>query len=498
MILTFFFHVCAAPDRSQIDSAVKVLANIGCVDISNVERDGGDGVATRLGRAVSKLPLGVRYAKMLLVAAQAGVLDYAIVLVAILSEDSPFASNAEDAENDENDVADDNDEDDNLDNVDKNLAKEKERRNAKKSKKWNHRGGDLLATMLAVGAYTYAGRGAGGSSESLASRKFCEENGLNYTIMSRIQRMRSHLASISKNRLGSAAGVAATTGGFSFKMTPPNKLQERLLIQAVVSGLLDHVAVLAPPGSMSGKNNSSLRSAYILCTAAVNEPLFLDRTSTVYTRDYRQLPRWVCYDSIIRKTTKDGTPIAVMKNLTPIEASWLGDVAKGTQLLSYGEPLASPAPVYDSVHDAVLCSVATKFGSHGFEIPPAKLVMYDVLHIRAGKQVAGFQADDSFRWFARFLLEGKVFPELEALELNDSPALITRRSPLAKVNLFVGALSSVGVDSARALRKHWAEDNEKFLFKQLKQWIKVDFQNSAKKLWIETVRRNVTQFNASK
>ncbi|OEU09473.1 P-loop containing nucleoside triphosphate hydrolase protein, partial [Fragilariopsis cylindrus CCMP1102] len=73
------------PDKSQIEAAVKLLANIGCVDISNMERDGGDGAVTKLGKAVSKLPLGVRYAKILLVAAQAGILDYAIVVVAILS-----------------------------------------------------------------------------------------------------------------------------------------------------------------------------------------------------------------------------------------------------------------------------------------------------------------------------------------------------------------------------------------------------------------------------
>lgn len=39
---------------------MKLLANIGCVDISNMERDGGDGAVTKLGKAVSKLPLGVR------------------------------------------------------------------------------------------------------------------------------------------------------------------------------------------------------------------------------------------------------------------------------------------------------------------------------------------------------------------------------------------------------------------------------------------------------
>jgi ATP-dependent RNA helicase DHX37/DHR1 len=428
---------------------------------------------------------------MLLVAAQAGVLDYAIVLVAVLSEASPFSHHSE--ESDDALDSKSKDEDESLDTIDKNLLKEEAKADSKRSKKWNHRGGDVLAAMLAVGAYTYAGRGAGGSSENLAHRSFCNENGLNYTIMTRIQRMRSHLATIAKNRLGSASGVAAMTGGFSYKMTPPNKLQERLLMQTIASGLLDHVAVLAPAGTMSG-NDPNMRSAYMLCTSASSEPLFLDRTSTVYSRAYRQLPRWVCYDSILRKTTKDGTPIAVMKNITPIEASWLGDVAKGTQLLTFCAPLPSPPPIYDAGEDAILCSVATKFGSHGWEIPPVKRVLYDVLQGSMGKQAAGFHADDSYRWFARFLLEGKVFPELEELELNDAPALITRRSPLAKVNLLVGALCNAGVDSARALRKHWAETNDKFLFKHLKQWIKVDHQEMAKKLWIETVQSNIKQF----
>ena len=48
---------------------------------------------------MSKLPLGVRYGKMLLVAAQANVLDYAIALVAVLSESTPFAHNTEEIDN---------------------------------------------------------------------------------------------------------------------------------------------------------------------------------------------------------------------------------------------------------------------------------------------------------------------------------------------------------------------------------------------------------------
>ena len=72
------------PDKSQLNAAVKLLSNIGCVDSSRAETHGGDGTITRLGAAVAKLPLGVRYGKMLIVAAQAGVLDYAVAVVAAL------------------------------------------------------------------------------------------------------------------------------------------------------------------------------------------------------------------------------------------------------------------------------------------------------------------------------------------------------------------------------------------------------------------------------
>lgn len=78
---------------------------------------------------------------------------------------------------------------------------------------WRHNAGDVLATMLAVGAYAYAGRGGGGASARAACRKFCLENGLNAVIMKRIQKMRIDLARLSKVRLGNAESVAARTGG---------------------------------------------------------------------------------------------------------------------------------------------------------------------------------------------------------------------------------------------------------------------------------------------
>lgn len=480
------------PKKSQVDAAVKLLADIGCVELSNVEVDGGDGQVTRLGRAVAKLPLGVRYGKILLVAAQAGVLDYAIAMVATLSEQSPFLHNGQTNITDEKGV---NDSDSDSSDEDNETSVQPVKR---KKHHWTHKNGDVFAAMLALGAYTFAGRGAGGASEKAACKRFCEENALNSAVMERIQKMRIHLARLSKIRLSIAEGVAAKTGGILSSMPPPNKLQERLLAQSIASGLLDNVAMLAPLGSIPGEHPFSLRSAYLSCSLSSKEPLCMDRNSVVYSRDSRRLPQWVCFDTLIRKTLKDGTSVAVMKNVTPIDASWLGSLAGGSRLLSIGDPLPSPVPVYDTEKDAVMCSVTTKFGDNGWEIPSIKAELFDALQAPGVKQSSHFLVDDSFRWFARFLFEGKVLPELAALEdmLNDNPTIITLRTPISKVALLVSALSGAGIDSAAALRKHWAEIDNKFLFKHLKSWVKAERVADAKTLWVETVKQHVKVWNS--
>jgi hypothetical protein len=86
-------------------------------------------------------------------------------------------------------------------------------------------------------------------------------------------KMRLHLAGLAKARLASAGGVAARTGGIISSMRPPNKLEENLLCQAICSGLLDNVAMIAPPGYLSGNHPFGFRSAYISCS--LKEPLFM-------------------------------------------------------------------------------------------------------------------------------------------------------------------------------------------------------------------------------
>lgn len=303
--------------------------------------------------------------------------------------------------------------------------------------------------------------------------------------------MRLHLCKLAKTRLPSAGGMAAEEGTFVPSMPPPKKLQERLLKQAIASGLLDNIARRAPPGTLPTEFSGIPRSAYISGNSNLTEPLYIDNSSTVHSKR----PEWVCYDSIVRKKKRDGTSITTMQKVTPIDPDGLAMILHGSNLLLLGSPLGNPLPRYDREKDAIQCAVESKFGSHGWEIPPLYVEMYDAINKENGSKSRSSAVieDDSFRWFARMLLEGKVLSELASLPqlLNDEPSIITRRQLVKKVSLFVSALSDAGVDSAAALRKHWAEKDDKFLFKMLKPWVKSGSAADVKRLWIAAVKKNV-------
>ena len=205
--------------------------------------------------------------------------------------------------------------------------------------------------------------------------------------------------------------------------------------QAIASGLLDNIARRAPPGLLPAEFSGIPRSAYICGNSLLKEPLFIDNNSTMHSKR----PEWVCFDSIVRKTKKDGTTVATMQKVTPIDAEWIAGVCQGSNLITLGSPLTNPAPRYAKEKDSIQCLVETKFGGHGWEIPPCYLDMYDLLQKQSSsgqlKQSSAIIKDDSFRWFARYLLEGRVLPELSSFlpMLNDEPAIITLRKPMKKI-----------------------------------------------------------------
>lgn len=87
------------PDAAGLRSAAILLANLGAtVGRGNIGSGGDDrggegdgtGEITAVGKALALLPVGARYAKMLLLAVQGGLLAHAAALVAMLTEGDPF------------------------------------------------------------------------------------------------------------------------------------------------------------------------------------------------------------------------------------------------------------------------------------------------------------------------------------------------------------------------------------------------------------------------
>ena len=488
------FPFPTAPDTSQLQAAMRLLDNIGCLDTSKIEINGGDGDITPIGTAIAKLPIGVRYGKMLLVAAQAGVLDYGILMVSVLSESSPFTNGASEHLNDDDNDA-EYDSLDDLDDVDRNLAKKQEEleKKARRRHRWSCKGGDLIAAVYASFAFLWAGKGAGGYTENLACKRFCEENGLNFVVMERIKKMSIHLARLAQQRLGKAEGSAAQLGKIIPKRPKNNKernLHERYLSQAISSGLLDNVARISTQGRLGNNGTNFPRTAYISCRSAIGEPLFIDKKSVIFSRDHRQLPEWICYDSIIRKTTKKGDTISMMTNCTPVNSEWLGAIANGSKLVSLGEPTAIPTPKYDKERDEIMCSVVTKYGDHGWVLTPVEVVMNQVFQ-HGRKQSSLIVGDDHYRWFARKLLEGTVLEELKSFKsmLNDNPVLITRRKLVSKVVLLVSSLAENDIDSLSKLIHHWSSKDKKYLYKDVKKWVKDDRLTEFKQLWKDTIKK---------
>lgn len=256
---------------------------------------------------------------------------------------------------------------------------------------------------------------------------------------------------------------------------------------------MDHVARRTPQARLGPNGAAIPRSAYFSCKSNIVEPLFIDMNSVLFSRDPRQLPEWVCYDSLVRKETKDGSSISTMKNVTPIDPQWLGALSLGCKLMTLGETLDIPVPKYDANRDSIMCSVVTKFGDQGWILPPIQVRMQEALQ-NGSKQLI---PDDQYRWFARYLLEGKVFQQLKGLKdlLNEDPSIITRKKASSKISLLLSSLITHEISSAEALIRHWAEENNKFLFKNLRSWAKKEKGSEVKKIWIDLVKKKVSAFN---
>ena len=245
------------PDSTALQSAEKLLLNLGALEEKKTVKGNVNAVITPLGRAMAKFPVSPRYAKMLCLGHQERCMEYVIAIVSALTVKEIFA--------DEND------------REAGQVSKEERRKISRLRRTWAGQGearmlGDAMILLRGVGASEYAG----------CTVKFCAENGLHHKGMVEIRKLRAQLTN-SVNLVNPNAKVVLNP-----RMSPPSLVQCKALRQICLSGLGDHVARKSPAG-----NDPQLKNAY--SCMSLDEPVFIHPSSALFD----VLPEYVVYQEVV-------------------------------------------------------------------------------------------------------------------------------------------------------------------------------------------------------
>lgn len=163
------------------------------------------------------------------------------------------------------------------------------------------------------------------------------------------------------------------------------------------------------------------------------DPVFMHANSVLK----KSMPEYIIYQEIY-ETNK-----LYMRGVTAIEPEWLPIYVP--HLCNLSEPLLDPEPRYDQDTGKVYCSVNGSFGRQCWTLP--------TVEIEFPKSV------DLFKWFARFLLEGKVFDKLARYSdclLSTPSTMIKSWAKLQpRTDAVLKALMSQDISNKEVLENVW-------------------------------------------
>ncbi|XP_070256067.1 probable ATP-dependent RNA helicase DHX37 [Myotis yumanensis] len=389
---------------------------------------------TALGRTMATFPVAPRYAKMLALSQPDGCLPYAITIVAAMTVRELFEELDRPAASDDELAA----------------LKGKRARVAQMKRAWAGRGaslklGDLMVLLGAVGACEYAG----------CSPQFCEAHGLRYKAMLEIRRLRGQLTT-AVNAVCPDAGLFVDP-----KMQPPSESQVTCLRQIVAAGLGDHLARRVQSEDLL---DDTWRNAYK--TPLLDDPVFIHPSSVLF----RELPDFVVYQEVV-ETTK-----MYMKGVSAVEIQWIPALLPN--YCQFNKPLEEPPPAYCPEKGRVLCHRDSVFYRVGWPLPAVQVDFPEGL--------------DRYRHFARFLLEGQVFPRLASYQacLLSSPSTMlktwARLQP--RTESLLRALVAEKADHRDALLAAWRK-NPRYLLAEYCEWLPQAMHADVEKAWPPTADR---------
>ncbi|KAK3752383.1 hypothetical protein QZH41_008586, partial [Actinostola sp. cb2023] len=404
------------PSSTALQAAETLLLDLGALENMKTVKGNINAVITPLGRAMSSFSVSPRYAKMLCLGHQQDCSEYIIAIVSALTVNEIFIDDMMVAgfSGDKEDFK-------------KRVAKITQLRRSWAGYGEAQKLGDLMVLLRAVGACEYAG----------STEKFCFDNGLRHKGMTEIRKLRTQLTNVT-NLSNPDSQIKLDP-----QMKPPTVEQCRALRQIALAGLGDRVAKKIP---LQELKDPKLKNAYI-CDS-LEEPVFIHPKSALF----KVLPEYIVYQEIM-ETTK-----LFMKGVTAVEPDWLPVLVPNK--CCFSKPEENPQPRYDDESGIVKCHMTSTFGTRAWQIPTQELEYPSGL--------------ERFKWFARFLLEGKVIPALQKYVpflLGTPMSMIKSWSKLQpRTEVLLSELVSANADSREGLLQAFKAD-EKFLLNAFKQWI---------------------------
>ncbi|KAM3963953.1 putative ATP-dependent RNA helicase kurz [Aphomia sociella] len=311
--------------------------------------------------------------------------------------------------------------------------------------------GDPGVLLRAVGAAEFA-------SIKGEEELFCAKYGLREKAIKEIRKLRKQLTS---EVILSVADVDLT---FDPELKPPDDNQARLMRQLVLCGLGDQVGrKVALDEVKEGQDKRKFKYAYHC--GELEEPVHLHSDSIL-----RQvIPEWVVYQELYETGAEERRKM-VMKNVTAIEPEWLP--AYVPQLCNLGEPLSEPEPRYDENSGCVKCHFKGTFGKAGWELPTVELEYPD--------------NTERYRWFARFLLEGAVFPKLRKYTkslLSPPSTMVKSWAKLQpRTETLLKALIMRRIGTRDAMNEIW-KLQPKYLLGEYLKWLPQSAHNEVMLYW---------------
>jgi ATP-dependent RNA helicase DHX37/DHR1 len=336
------------PQSEQLSSAVRLLRNLGAIDIRV-------GKITDIGKELIHYPVNPRFGKMLLLGLRNKVLAHTIALVAGLAVGDLFIPEPQIATKNGGDADSESDPDErqakrSVDAATFTAAQQRRqaygRANAKLSG-WDDKS-DAIKLLTAVAAHAQAE-----DSVSFCAEFFLREKG-----MVEVQQLRRQLWNIMQVHIKTT--TASKDAAFTLDLPPPSATQIAMLKQIVAAGYIDQVAVrldLLPTSSVPGKPpRRAIEVAYrtLLPTAATT-----DQTATIAEQEQSknvyphsgsvlsrlsvpEMPAYIVYSTLSRasaNTIGEKQKRTRMHPLATVGPKQLAALAEGTPLLDVGKPI---------------------------------------------------------------------------------------------------------------------------------------------------------------